>query len=712
MSYKLRILITLIVSVLGSMGLKAQNIDNPVITGIADCGVIRWAGNYYIGGVSTFGDFLISNDLVHWDQRVHAFDLDNEWTHGTRAKNNQIHANDMTYIGGRFHLLFSVNYWGNERHIVHITHAEADTPEGPYKEVRDDHWFENRIDPMAFQDENGNVYLYMVKFTDGNVIWGRPMNEKFEFTGDAREMFTSRPNSWERMDNKVIEGPFVIKHHGQYYMMYNTNHTSVSYGNYRLGVAQSDFPLGFNEGNKYPWPVVEPNEKYITPGQPNIVRGPNGFEWWLVYMANARGSRRRSQFIDRVHFVDGRLTVDAINGKDSPGYHPIPAKPLYEGKEMIQLEDSESYLLEITMTDDAPVFGVRAFENGKTFVDVGIDSKSGKGFIRSRFGRKTLTEEVALPFVQDPGRPHLWRIENNYGTISAWIDGILLCDHKVFGNSAPGHPSLLNKDASIDYVTYTIGWDEWGKNISGWDTVLPKGSTFKGPEADGYEFSTLLRGGKDGRYGIYAAYSGPQDYCKVTVDPSERKVIVVNMKNGVSDSQDIPLRRKVDIYPDPKHSDSWEKQYHFPDGEVCLDALDIPHAEFESKDSLSNEDPASLFQISYLSDGKWIPLEYSVADSEDPAFQRIHFKEIRTKALSFFNRNPKDPAWHISGLKADVTCHDAWQFRAARDNGMLYIHLDNRLIYQGPATTGPSRIGVVNDGSTEVLLEDSLYYSK
>lgn len=24
----------------------------------------------------------------------------------------------------------------------------------------------------------------------------------------------------------------------------------------------------------------------MTPGQPNILRGPNGFEWWLIYMAN------------------------------------------------------------------------------------------------------------------------------------------------------------------------------------------------------------------------------------------------------------------------------------------------------------------------------------------------------------------------------------------------------------------------------------------
>ena len=363
-----------------AVGLSAQVVDNPVITGISDCGVIRWAGKYYIGGVATNGDFLVSPDLVNWDSRVHAFDLDNQWTHGTGAQNNQIHANDMTYIGGKFHLLFSANYWGKDRHIVHIVHAESDTPEGPYKDACEEHWFQNRIDPMAFQDDDGKVYLYMVKFTDGNVIWGRPMNERFEFTGDARQMFASRPHSWERMDNKVIEGPFVIKHHGQYYMMYNVNHTAVSYGNYRLGAAQSDSPLGFNEGNKYPWPVVEPNERFMTPGQPNIVRGPNGLEWWLVYMANSKSGGPRSQFIDRIHFVNGRLTVDAINDKNSPGYHPLPAKPLYEGMNMTDLPEAPAYVFEVTMTDNSASSGVCAWKNGKSRIEIGIDNKAGTGF--------------------------------------------------------------------------------------------------------------------------------------------------------------------------------------------------------------------------------------------------------------------------------------------------------------------------------------------
>lgn len=374
----------------------AQRVANPVIKGVADAGCLRWAGRYYLGGVATYGDFFESRDLMHWNRRMHVFDLDNQWTHGTGARNNQVHADDISYSNGLFHLLFSVNYWGDDRHIVHITHATAPKVEGPYYEVRHDQWFENRIDPMVFRDEDGRLYLYMVKFTDGNTIWGRPLSQDFNFAGDAVQQFSSQPGTWETLDNRVAEGPFVVKYRGRYYMMYNANHTAISFGHYRLGVCEATSPLDFNPGGKYSHPVVSPNTEalelnhddllhfggdaynafslsqdsihfslntlpqgnvylkliqrggrkaYIngvtisegeradcklflvpakvlhqgdnlltfeggkqraavsdvalydlgtttaddllmTPGQPNIVRGPNGWEWWLVYMAN------------------------------------------------------------------------------------------------------------------------------------------------------------------------------------------------------------------------------------------------------------------------------------------------------------------------------------------------------------------------------------------------------------------------------------------
>ena len=46
--------------------LFAQSIQNPVLPGVADAGVMKYNGKYYIGGVRTNGDFYVSDDLVHW----------------------------------------------------------------------------------------------------------------------------------------------------------------------------------------------------------------------------------------------------------------------------------------------------------------------------------------------------------------------------------------------------------------------------------------------------------------------------------------------------------------------------------------------------------------------------------------------------------------------------------------------------------------------
>ena len=67
------------------MTVTGQNRENPVIKRVADAGVLKYAGKYYLGGVATHGDFYVSSDLTHWDQRIHVFDLDNKWTHGTGA---------------------------------------------------------------------------------------------------------------------------------------------------------------------------------------------------------------------------------------------------------------------------------------------------------------------------------------------------------------------------------------------------------------------------------------------------------------------------------------------------------------------------------------------------------------------------------------------------------------------------------------------------
>lgn len=267
-----RIILPLLVLCIGTITFAQKNITNPVIKRIADCGVMKYNGKYYIGGVGTEGDFYVSSDLVNWGDPIHVIDMDNDWTRGTGAKNNQIHANDMVYLNGTFHFYWSVNYWGRDRHAVHMVHAQSDNVLGPYYEPDKTTWLDNRIDPKLFIDDDGQLYMYMVRFTEGNAIWVRKMKNPAEFESEPFCLFASLPDTWETMDNRVAEGPWVIKYRDQYYMMYNANHTGTSWGNYQLGVAQADSPILFNNGNKYSYPVVGCNLTELSDRYADILR--------------------------------------------------------------------------------------------------------------------------------------------------------------------------------------------------------------------------------------------------------------------------------------------------------------------------------------------------------------------------------------------------------------------------------------------------------
>lgn len=54
-----RIILPLFILCMGLLAHAQDNITNPVIKRIADCGVMKYNGKYYIGGVGTNGDFYV-----------------------------------------------------------------------------------------------------------------------------------------------------------------------------------------------------------------------------------------------------------------------------------------------------------------------------------------------------------------------------------------------------------------------------------------------------------------------------------------------------------------------------------------------------------------------------------------------------------------------------------------------------------------------------
>ena len=73
-------------------------VSNPVLVpargSAADCGVMKFNGEYYIIGNALAGDMFVSPDLVHWGSRTHVFSMHNDWTPGNTSTDRNINACD------------------------------------------------------------------------------------------------------------------------------------------------------------------------------------------------------------------------------------------------------------------------------------------------------------------------------------------------------------------------------------------------------------------------------------------------------------------------------------------------------------------------------------------------------------------------------------------------------------------------------------------
>ena len=73
-------------------------VSNPVLVpargSAADCGVMKFNGEYYIIGNILAGDMFVSPDLVHWGNRTHVFSMHNDWTPGNTSTDRNINACD------------------------------------------------------------------------------------------------------------------------------------------------------------------------------------------------------------------------------------------------------------------------------------------------------------------------------------------------------------------------------------------------------------------------------------------------------------------------------------------------------------------------------------------------------------------------------------------------------------------------------------------
>lgn len=558
-----QLFITLFLCIGAAFSLNSQeNIANPVIKRIADCGVMKHNGKYYIGGVGTNGDFYVSTDLVNWGEPIHVIDMDNDWTRGSGAKNNQIHANDMVYINGTYHFYWSVNHWGKDIHAVHCVHAQCENPLGPYFEPDKTTWLDNRIDPKLFIDDDGQLYMYMVRFTEGNAIWVRKMKNPHEFESDPFCLFASLPDTWETMDNRVAEGPWVFKYRDQYYMMYNANHTGTSWGNYQLGVAQADSPILFNNGNKYSYPVVGCNLTELSTRYADILRySTNSYNplfaytettpatgWENADFNDSTWKRGESGFAAR--YISGSTTEHqgtewksdalwlrkAFTADKNVGNVAIRIK--HNGNTKVKINGKEIYnkagrdYCMVNLDKDQR----KAIKEGKNILTVETEKGRNNFFDIAIFDIK---DEVADDILMTPGQPNILRGPNGF---EWWL--IYMANRNDLGRD-----QYIDRVQFFDKTLYVDGIT--GPNTKGYhpSPALPTFATGKETSATGvltqaeasstYLFETGVK--TSGNAGAYAWWEDDNNYAKVGLCSATNSWYLTTVINGAENTQSYQL---------------------------------------------------------------------------------------------------------------------------------------------------------------------------
>lgn len=313
-----------------------------------DVSVFQWEGKYYM--FCTGGGCWVSSDMLNWEFHYVA---------------DVPVAPDVCPYNGKFYMTGnSMNVW------------VADNPLGPYKVLGQwkgtpdlEHGWSQGFDPHIYVDENNQPYLFWPGMAISGIYSVKlDPNDITQFVGPITHHFSFNPDHiWERQgeqnefpDVAWIEGPWVYKHNGTYYLQYSASGTqwrTYAEGYYKSKNVQGPYEYASNN------PLLRRTDGIVTgPAHGSMVTGPDGNIWQFYTIVLRSGGRRIG--MDRV-IVDanGNLTC---NVTDTPQWAPGVVKDPTKG-------DSGSLIVSVGKTTRSTGGGMPGAAK------VASSSKSGRG---------------------------------------------------------------------------------------------------------------------------------------------------------------------------------------------------------------------------------------------------------------------------------------------------------------------------------------------
>lgn len=290
---------------------------NPVYKGSApDPSVIYGNdGKFYV--YATGGTLLVSDDMSSWKK------IDNNWKlkGAPNEAGGKRWAPDIAKVGDKYILTYTIPTGAPEAGgsgKPKIAYAIGDSPGGKfqYKGKLDLHSSFD-IDSHIFVDSDDKVWLFWGGGSI-NVVQLSFNGDRLETKGPEKKLLTKGGVG----SSATIEGAYVIKRNGWYYLTYSQGSWDVkNRPPYRVLVARSKTVDGEYKPNNSMKPILEGKAPIIYPGHHSIITDSASNDW-IVYHGFYKGSRTRSLNIDPITYSNDGWPVVNENNTPSSTDHP------------------------------------------------------------------------------------------------------------------------------------------------------------------------------------------------------------------------------------------------------------------------------------------------------------------------------------------------------------------------------------------------------
>ena len=243
----------------------------------------------------TFFNAFSSSDLINWKKHPHVLDIrDVKWAAYS------MWAPSIIYANNKYYLFFSANDIQSDRETGGIGVAVSTQPGGPFVDALGkpliDKFYNGAqpIDQFIFRDTDGTFYLYYGGWRHCNVV--RLSNDLLSLLP-----FDDGVSFREITPQNYVEGPFVFKRNGKYYLMWSEGGWTGP--DYSVAYAIGDTPTGpFSRIGK----ILQQDPLIATgAGHHSVINIPGTDEYYIVYHRrplNTTDGNHRETCIDRMYF--------------------------------------------------------------------------------------------------------------------------------------------------------------------------------------------------------------------------------------------------------------------------------------------------------------------------------------------------------------------------------------------------------------------------